>query len=630
MRKAGAVLPRILLLPRPAYYSQPQASFSSRERGSPRSYHLGVSASSCSFSSSNLEYLLQRCKTVVQLNRILSRIIVAGLFRSTLLVCRVVRHLALSQSQNEFLVYARLIVEHVVHERPNSFLFNTLIRAYSRSHSPEKAITLYVQMLRISVTPDNFTYPFVIRAANIRAMMAEGLQVQGHIFKNGFDSDVFVLNTLISMYSDHGEVNSAYQLFEENRRIVDTVSWNALIDGYAKCGSVEVARQLFDDMPERNDVSWSTMISGYAKHGELDIANALFDRMPCRNSVTWNSMISGFARIGLLPIARKMFDDMPCKNTISWNAMITAYAQNGDLDPARDLFDRMPDKDVVSWSSMISGYSQHGRFTDAVSLFKRMLNERDVKPNGVTMVSVLSACAQMAEIDLGKWVHAYIDRCNIKLDDNLGAALIDMYAKCGNIEAAKQVFSNLERRNISAWNALIVGFAMHGIAHEALKAFSRMQDAKVNPNSVTFLGVLTACSHAGLVDEGRQYFNNMLKDHNISPNLKHYGCMVDMLGRAGRLEEAEELVMKNMPMKPDIMIFGALLGACRIHGNTEVADRIRVGLLGLESGQAGCHVLLSNVYAAAGKWNEALEIRNLMKEKGIRKQLGSSLVELNI
>ncbi|XP_031491443.1 pentatricopeptide repeat-containing protein At1g08070, chloroplastic-like [Nymphaea colorata] len=627
MRKARAVLPRYLLLPRPAN-SQPQASYSSSEGASPHSYHLHVNASSCSFSSS-LELLLQRCRTIVQLNPVLSRIIIAGLLHRKLFVCRIVRHLAFSQSQNEFLVYARLIVEHVIHEQPNSFLFNTVIRAYSRNHSPEEAIRLYVQMLRIPVPPDNFTYPFVIRAANVRALMAEGLQVQGHIIKNGFDSDVFVLNTLISMYSDHGEVDSARQLFEQNRQVVDIVSWNALIDGYAKSGSVEVARQLFDEMPERNDVSWSTMISGYARHGELGIANALFDRMPYRNSVTWNSMISGFARIGILPIARKMFDEMPCKNTISWNAMITAYAQSGDVDSARDLFDKMPDKDVVSWSSMIAGYTQYGRFRDAVSLFKRMLLEKDVKPNEVTMVSVLSACAHMTEIDLGKWIHAYIDRCNIKLDDNLGAALIDMYAKCGNIEAAEQVFCNLKRRNISAWNALIVGFAMHGNADDSLKAFSRMQDSNTNPNSVTFLGVLTACSHAGLVDEGRRYFDNMLKDHNILPNLKHYGCMVDMLGRAGLLEEAEELV-KSMPMKPDIMILGALLGACRIHGNTEVADRIKDGLLGLESGQAGCHVLLSNVYAAAGKWNEALEIRKVIKEKGIRKQPGSSLVDLNV
>ncbi|KAF9604468.1 hypothetical protein IFM89_006750 [Coptis chinensis] len=405
---------------------------------------------------------------------------------------------------------------------------------------------------------------------------------------------------------------------------LDIVSWNSLIDGYVKLGVLDMARRLFDKMPERNEVSWTVIISGYAKKGDLDVAKSLFERMPvCRNTVTWNSMISGFAKGGFVSLARKMFDEMPERNIVSWNSMVSAYAQSGEVEEARKLFEEMPEKDVFSWSCMISGYARRNRSEDAMKLFQNMVDESRVRPNEVTLVSVLSVCGHFTALDQGKWVHTYIERNGMRLSDNLGAALVDMYAKCGCVETAYEVFSKLDHRNVSTWNALITGLAVNGIAHAALEVFTEMLRLETKPDRITFLGVLMACCHGGLVEEGRYHFKSMLKDYGIQPELKHYGCMVDLLGRASLLEEAEEFV-KSMPMKPDVTVMGALLGACRIHGNVEMADRLRKDILELESIEAGRHVLYSNIYAAAGRWVDASDVRGILETNQIKKQAGLS------
>lgn len=430
------------------------------------------------------------------------------------------------------------------------------------------------------------------------------------------------------MYSVLGDMGSARMLFEASPTL-DVVSWNTLIVGYVRYGDVERARRLFNEMPLRNEASWGAMISGYAGNGELGAARSLFDRMPVgRNTVTWNSMISGFARCGFLPLARKLFDDMPERNVISWNSMIAGYVQGGDLDSARALFDKMPERDVVSWSCMISAYAQSNYCRDALDLFNEMLFENKTTPNEVTMMSVLSVCAQLAALEPGKWIHAYIDRSGMRLSDNLGAALIDMYAKCGSIKTAVDLFWKLDKRNVSSWNALITGLAINGLARKSLEVFAKMKGSEMKPNDITFLGILTSCCHGGLVDEGRQHFNSMSKIYGIQPEMKHYGCMVDLLGRAGLLEEAEQLV-KSMPVKPDVMILGALLGACRIHGDDRLADRVRKDFLDLNPQQVGCHVLLSHIYAAADRWADASDMRNIISAKGIKKEVGSSSIELN-
>ncbi|OVA15548.1 Pentatricopeptide repeat [Macleaya cordata] len=587
--------------------------------------------------------LLQACKNVEQLNPILARLVVTGFTGRSFYVCKLVEFLSLSHNI-AFLLYARILVEqqqqlqlhgcfpgkkedrahpYPISSSTTTFLWNTVIRGYSRSQFPQQGILTYTKMLWSSSKPDNYTFPFLVKAAS---SVREGTQVHGQIVNNGFEFNVFVVNTVLNMYAAFGEMESAQRLFDTSPNL-DIVSWNTLIDGYVKSGALEFARCLFDKMSERNEVSWTAIISGYAKSGNLDVAQSLFDRMPiCRNTVTWNSMISGFAKCGLLSLARKLFDEMPSRNIVSWNSMISSYAQSGEVELARSLFDKMPEKDVFSWSCMISGYAQNNRGRDALELFKDMQAQNHTRPNEVTLVSVLSVCGHLAALDQGKWVHAYIERNGMRLSDNLGAALIDMYAKCGCVETAVEIFWKLDYRNVSTWNALITGLAVNGAAQEALEVFGEMQRLKTKPNSITFLGVLMACCHGGLVEEGCRHLRSMSKSYGIQPEMKHYGCVVDLLGRAGLLEEAEEMV-RSMPMKPDVMVLGALLGACRIHGDVAIAERLQRNFLELNSGEAGCHVLLSNIYAAAGRWADALDMRSILKTNLIKKNAGLSSVE---
>ncbi|XP_026387992.1 pentatricopeptide repeat-containing protein At2g22410, mitochondrial-like [Papaver somniferum] len=581
------------------------------------------------------QWLLEKCKSVEEVNPILSNFVVSGLIRQSFYLCKLVEVLAQSQNST-LLLYSRLLLEHQsnvfrgeedfnMSPSTTTFLWNTIIRGYSRSRFPQQGITTYRKMLQNSCKPDNFTFPIVIKAAS---SMQEGVQVHGQIVSNGFEFDIFVVNTVLSMYTVFGDLKSAQRLFETSPNL-DIVSWNTLIDGYVKSGAVELARSLFDKMTERNEITWTAMISGYAKTGNMDIAQSLFDRMPIRRSpVTWNSMISGFAKCGFVPLARKMFDEMPLRNIASWNAMISSYAQSGKVELARSLFDKMPEKDVISWSCMISGYAQNGRGRDALGLFKKLEESKNcIRPNEVTLVSVLSVCGNLAALEQGKWVHVYIERNGMRLNDNLGAALVDMYAKCGCVGTAVEIFWKLVQKNVSTWNALITGFAVNGAAQEALKLFEEMLRSKEKPDSITFLGVLMACCHGGLVEEGLRHFRSMSKNYGIQPEIKHYGCVVDLLGRAGLLDEAQQMV-RSMPMKPDVMVLGALLGACRIHGSAAIADALRKEfLLERNPEEAGCQVLLSNIYATAVRWGDASDMRSEFNSSQIKKNTGFSAVE---
>ncbi|OAY75054.1 pentatricopeptide repeat-containing protein At2g44880-like [Ananas comosus] len=569
------------------------------------------------------------------LSPFLARLIVSGDILSHLLsLRRVVDLLTLSPDLPSSLLLSRPVSRLYFPLFPSSstFFFNLLIRAFSLScqHAAE-SVAIFATFLRCSSSlPDSFTFPFLCKAFSSLNSPREGPQAHAQVTKRGFLAYSYAVNTLLTMYSTFGDMCSAQKLFDSSLEVVDVVSWNTVIDGYVKSSAVDVARKLFDEMPVRNEVSWSSIISGYVAKGELDVAQLLFDRMPVkRNVATWNSMVSGFARHGLLGLARKMFNEMPVRNVVSWNSMISGYTLNAEIDKARELFNVMPEKDVVSWSTMISGYTQTNHHSEALKLFEEMQRDCRVRPNEVTMVSVLSACAHLAALDQGKWVHAYIDRNRMVLDNeyNLGAAIIDMYAKCGCMDLAISLFQSLDGKNVSSWNALITGLAINGASHESLEAFELMRRSGINPDDITFLGVLIACTHGGLVHEGRRYFESMMTVYGLRPEMKHYGCMVDLLARAGLLEEAEELI-RSMPYKPDVMVLGALLGACRIYRAVDIADRVRSEFLPI-SQQSGCHVLLSNIYAAAGRWADALEMRSSLKRSGARKVPGSSSVELD-
>lgn len=337
-----------------------------------------------------------------------------------------------------------------------------------------------------------------------------------------------------------------------------------------------------------------------------------------------------YSSCGDLMLARQVFDEITQPDLASWNSIINANAKAGFIDVARGLFDAMPEKNVISWSCMINGYVGCGGYKEALALFRQMqkLEATDVKPNEFTMSSVLSACGRLGALEHGKWVHAYIDKCKMEIDVVLGTALIDMYAKCGSLERAKWVFDIMgPNKDVMAWSTMISGLAIHGDAHECLQLFNEMNSYGVRPNAVTFIGVFCACVHGGLVSEGKKYFRRMEEEFGISPMIQHYGCIVDLYGRAGLIGEALKVV-KSMPMEPDVLVWGALLSGSRMHGDIGTCEISLKKLIELDPTNSGAYVLLSNVYAKMGKWSEVRQVRDLMEVRGIKKVPGCSLVEL--
>eukprot|EP01018_Ginkgo_biloba_P006645 Gb_37102 [translate_table: standard] len=541
--------------------------------------------------------LLQACTGIKALNQVHAHIFVNGLNLNIFLATKLVSRYAMFGN----LENARLVFEK--NYKRNVSLWNAMIRAYARNELFEETLTLYYQMQRAGVQPDNFTFPFVLKACAGLSALQEGKEVHYHIVKTGFESDVYV--------------------------------GAGLIDMYAKCGDIDNARRVFDRMCTRDLVTWSAMIAGYAQNRHADKALILFHEMQLANitpnSVTLVSVLPACAHLGALQQGKWIHDYLIRSgfesNVFVGTALIHMYANCGDIEIARRVFDKMCKRNVVSWSAMIDGYAQNGQANDALSLFNQM-QLADMKPNSVTMVSVLLACAHLGAPQQGKRIHDYIIRSGFESDVSVGTALIDMYAKCGNIEMARQWFDKMPERDVVSWSAMIAGYGIHGHGKDALKLFSQMQRTGMRPNDVTFVSVLSACSHTGLVDEGWQYFDCMSRDYGIKPKVKHYACMVDLLGRAGHLDEAQDIV-KKMPLEPDAGVWGALLGACRIHCNIELGEHVAEHLFDLEPENAGYYVLLSNIYASAGRWNDVAKLRTRMKERGLKKPPGCSFIEVN-
>ncbi|CAL9111002.1 unnamed protein product [Musa textilis] len=433
-------------------------------------------------------------------------------------------------------------------------------------------------------------------------------------------------------------------------------------------------RRVFDQMPEPNCFSWNTLIRAYSESdgGHPSESLLLFSRMLlCEtappNRYTFPSVLKACARAeaiqegkqvhgqviklgwdddafvltnsvrmyaccGFMEDARRLVEKSSLSpeseaSVVLRNIVIDGYFRLGMVEEARQVFDRMANKSVISWNGMISKFAQTGHFKEAICVFRKMQLE-GVKHNYVTLVSVLPAISRLGALELGEWVHAYAEKNVIEVDDVLGSALVDMYSKCGNINKAVQVFEGLPKRNPITWSAMIGGLALHGWASEALDYFQRMEKAGVVPSDVVFIGVLNACSHAGLVDEGRSYFDRMVNVYRLSPRIEHYGCMVDMLGRAGLLEEAEELVV-NMPVKPDDVIYKAFLAACKKHGDVKIGMRAAKRLMELVSDDGDSYVLLSNLFASLGEWDTVAKLRLMMKELEVRKDPGCSWITID-
>lgn len=341
------------------------------------------------------------------------------------------------------------------------------------------------------------------------------------------------------------------------------------------------------------------------------------------------SLVHMYSSCVQLSLARNLFDEITSKHAPLWNAMIAGYAKFGDMANARGLFECMPekDKDVVSWTALISGYTQAHNPNEAIVLFRRM-QIQNVQPDEIAILAVLSACADLGALELGEWIHNYIEKHKLHKIVPLCNSLIDMYAKSGNISKALQMFENMKNKTIVTWTTMIAGLALHGLGKEALGIFSCMEKARVKPNEVTFIAVLSACSHVGLVELGRDYFASMESKYGIEPKIEHYGCLVDLLGRAGYLQEAKELV-SLMPFEANAAIWGSLLAASTRCGDAELAAEALHHLIKLEPYNSGNYSLLSNTYAALGRWSEARVVRKIMRDTGVEKNPGVSFIEVN-
>ncbi|XP_027935862.1 pentatricopeptide repeat-containing protein At3g62890 [Vigna unguiculata] len=349
------------------------------------------------------------------------------------------------------------------------------------------------------------------------------------------------------------------------------------------------------------------------------------------NPFVQTSLINVYSTCATLTFARQLFDEITQPDLPSWNAIINASAKAGMIHIARKMFDQMPERNVISWSCMIHGYVTCGEYKAALSLFRRLhtLEGSKLRPNEFTLSSVLSACARLGAFQHGKWLHAYVYRSGMKIGGVIGTSLIDMYAKCGSIGRAKCIFDKMGReKDVMAWSAMVAAFAMNGLSEECLDLFARMVNDGVRPNAVTFVGVLCACVHGGLVNEGEEYFERMLNQYCISPTIQHYGCMVDLYSRADRFEDAWNVV-KSMPMKPDEMIWGAMLSGASMHGDIKTCEVSVTKVLELDPTNSSAYVLLSNVYAKLERRKEARHLRELMEVRGIKKVPGCSLVEID-
>lgn len=449
-------------------------------------------------------------------------------------------------------------------KNPNIFVYNALIGAFLHCAIPVEGLQIYSDMLKNKINPSSYTFPSIIKCCTLVPAVKLGESIHGQVWKYGFGLHIHVQTSLIDFYSNLGKILES--------------------------------RLIFDEMIEKDSFAWTTVIAAYVRAGDLNSASILFRKMPEKSTASWNAMIHGFAR-------------------------------NGDIKSAEEFFKEMPKKDLISWTTMINCYSQNKHYKDAIDIFSNM-KSNGITPDEVTMSTIISACAHLGVLDLGKEIHLYVIQSQFYFDVYIGSALIDMYAKCGALERALVVFFKLQEKNLFCWNSAIEGLAVHGYAGGALAMFHMMEKEEVKPNGVTFVSVLTACTHAGLIEDGRSIFQKMTCDFSIPPEIEHYGCMVDLLCKAGLLEEALDL-MKNMRMEPNSVIWGALLGGCKLHKNLEIAEICVQKLMSLEPNNSGYYSLLINMYAEANRWREVTVIRGHMKNLGAEKKSpGSSLIEV--
>ncbi|XP_006301825.2 pentatricopeptide repeat-containing protein At1g62260, mitochondrial [Capsella rubella] len=512
----------------------------------------------------------------------------------------------------------------------DSFSWNTMISGYAKNRRISEALLLFENMPERNGVSWNamitgfFQNGDVNRAVELFQIMPEKdssslcALVAGLIKNERLEEAAWFLGQYGSIGSGREDLVFAY---------------NTLIVGYGQRGQVEAARRLFDQIPDgefgdifhRNVVSWNSMIKAYLKVGDVVSARLLFDKMKDRDTISWNTMIDGYVHASRMEEAFYLFSKMPNRDTHSWNMMVSGYASVGNVELARHYFEKTPEKTTVSWNTIIAAYEKNKDYKEAFEMFIRM-NIEGKKPDPHTLTSLLSVSTGLVNLRLGMQMHQIFLKTVIP-DVPVHNALITMYSRCGELMESRRIFDEMKlKREVITWNAMIGGYAFHGNVSEALNLFWLMKSNRIYPSHITFVSVLNACAHAGLVDEAKAQFVSMVSEYNITPQMEHYSSLVNVISGQGQFEEAM-CVIKSMPFEPDKTIWGALLDACRIYNNVGLAHVAAEAMSRLEPESSTPYVLLYNMYAEMGLWDEASQVRMKMEGKRIKKERGSSWVD---
>ncbi|CAN6459147.1 unnamed protein product [Victoria cruziana] len=484
----------------------------------------------------------------------------------------------------------------------NIVSWNTVIGRCMESTRINDGRHYFQKMCEMDVKPDDFTFTCVVKAVIEESNIEEGKQLHAKAIKGGFHSDTSVGNSLITMYSNCAQVQSSFLAFNDIFE-PDLISWNSMIHSYVQNERHEEALSLFIDM----------------KH--LGIVPDEFTYVSCLAAAA----ATEWAEMGKQLHGYIVKEGIPL-NAFVGSALIGMYGKHGATRKAELVFNKIDMKDLITWNTMIAAFTKNGQATKAVQLFCQM-KEENIEVDNYTFASVLAACADVTAAAQGRQVHSLILKSKLVADTAVVNALITMYSRIGCIDEAEQLFAKLGDKNLLSLTAMISGYAQNGDAAEAIKLFNQMQSFNIQPTGVTFVAVLTACSHAGLTEEAEQYFDTMETAYRIAPGYEHYACMVDILARAGRLQDAENFILQ-MPYEPKALVWKMLLSACRTYGDLDRGRRSMEKIIALEPGDSAAYVLLSNIYADNGKWEDVARIRKLMKRNGVKKEPGKSWIEI--
>lgn len=554
----------------------------------------------------------------------------------------------------------------------NVIAWNSMIVGYMQNGMNEQAIGVFYDMRMEGVVPTKVSVSSFLSASSNLGAIDEGKQGHAIAVLGGLELDNILGSSVINFYSKVGLIEDA-QLVFDRMSAKDVVTWNLIISSYVQCGLIEKALNMcrlmrleklrFDCVTLsciltaaanssnvklgkeghcycirnslRSDVVVaSSIVDMYAKCGRIDCARQVFSSSTDKDVILWNTLLAAYADVGHSGEALKLFYQMQLEsvppNVTSWNSVILGFIRNHQINEAKEFFSQMQSLGVqpnlITWTTLITGLVHNGFHDEGVQFFQKML-ESGIKPNTISISIALSACTNMTSLQHGRAIHGYAIRHDLGSQISVSTALVDMYAKCGYLSPAKMVFDNTLSKELPVYNAMISAYAVHGQAGEALAVYKHLEEAGVEPDGITFTSVLSACSHTGRVNEGLEIFVDMVSKHHFRPSMEHYGCVVSLLSRSGHLAEAFRLIL-TMPYGPDAHIIGSLLATCRERNEIELGEHLSKYLLELEPDNPGNFVAISNAYAAAGRWDEVSEIRDLMKERGLKKSPGCSSIQI--